>query len=707
MRVRSLLIVVAVVAASLAAGSPPAGAADPVVPVAIAASAQTCALLSDKTVKCWGYNFNGQVGDDTQANRLTPVLVPGITDATALAVGGNHTCVIVTAGAMKCWGYNQFGQLGDNSGTQRLSPVSVQGITGATAIAAGFNHTCAVVGGGVKCWGNNGQGQLGDGTGTSGASSLVPVNVSGLSGVTALAISGDHGCAIIAAGAVRCWGFNPSGEVGDGTSGNIRNAPVTVTGLTGATDLGLGKGHSCAILTGGTAKCWGDNTSGQIGDGTQDQRTTPTTVSGLTGATDIAGGEEVTGPNHTCAVVGGGVVRCWGTNDQFELGDGTTTMRLTPNTVPGITGATMVRAGLNDSCALLTGGVVKCWGFNGAGRLGDGTSTNRSTATSVTGFGPTTAPGVPAVGAVKPGNARASVSWTAPGNDGGSPITGYVVTPFIGAVEQPSTTFASAATTQVVTGLVNGTTYAFKVAAVNAIGTGPRSNLSAGVTPIAYHPFASWSAFVARQFLDLTGVAPSAASSSSWASQLGNGSKTKGDLILALRRGTDNLAHIDPVARLYRAFLGRAPDAGGLKFWVNRHRFGGWSLTRMADSFASSNEFKTKYGTLTNRQFVTRIYTDVLGRTADSSGVNYWTGKLDSGSRTRGGVMIGFSESNEYKRKQAENTDVAVAHVFLLNRTATTAETNDWVTRQKAGTSVAVLATELLDSSKYATHVTG
>ena len=127
----------------------------------------------------------------------------------------------------------------------------------------------------------------------------------------------------------------------------------------------------------------------------------------------------------------------------------------------------------------------------------------------------------------------------------------------------------------------------------------------------------------------------------------------------------------------------------------------------MADSFASSNEFKRKYGTLTNRQFVTRIYTDVLGRTADQAGVDYWTKKLDTKSRTRGGVMVGFSESNEYKRKQAENTDVSVGYIFLLGRVPTAPESTDWVTRQKAGTTHVTLLGELLGSAGYATHITG
>ena len=223
----------------------------------------------------------------------------------------------------------------------------------------------------------------------------------------------------------------------------------------------------------------------------------------------------------------------------------------------------------------------------------------------------------------------------------------------------------------------------------------------------SFAPFASWNAFIIRQYQDLTAQNPTTSNLNAWRENLATGAKTKGELIEGLRRSSENVANVDPVARLYRAFLGRTPDAGGLKFWVNRRRAGTWTLTKMADSFASSNEFKTKYGTLTNRQFVTRIYTDVLGRTADTAGVNYWTGRLDAHAKTRGQVMVGFSESSEYKRKQAENTDAAVVFIYVMGRRPSDLEVAGWASRNKAGIPVPELAEELLRSSAYATHITG
>lgn len=220
-------------------------------------------------------------------------------------------------------------------------------------------------------------------------------------------------------------------------------------------------------------------------------------------------------------------------------------------------------------------------------------------------------------------------------------------------------------------------------------------------------PFSSWTTLVKRVYVDLTRAQPSPTALRTWQAALDGESKTAGDLVEALRRGTDNTTNVDPVARLYRAFFGRTPDAAGLKYWVARKRTGASSVTKMANTFAASNEFRSKYGKLSNRAFVTRIYRDVLERSADPSGVSYWTGKLDRKERSRGQVMVGFSESSEYRRKQAENTDVAVVYIFLLGRAPTVQEVHDWVARQRSGTSQAALSDELLASPGYAEHITG
>jgi hypothetical protein len=208
-----------------------------------AGNEHTCALTTAGGVKCWGGNSHGELGDGTTTGHTTPADVSGLANGVVAVTAAHawHTCALTTAGGLKCWGRNFEGQLGDGTITNRLTPVDVSGLTSdVAAVAAGVNHTCAVTtGGGLKCWGRNAEDQLGTETtelcpdlpGPPLPCSTTPVNVFGLtSGVAAVAGGIDHSCAVTTAGGVKCWGSNEFGWLGDGTTTN-RPTPVAVFGF--------------------------------------------------------------------------------------------------------------------------------------------------------------------------------------------------------------------------------------------------------------------------------------------------------------------------------------------------------------------------------------------------------------------------------------------------------------------------------------------
>ena len=383
-----------------------------------AGRSHTVALLADGTVRTWGANGSGQLGDGSTLASLTPVQVIDPSDPTgfltnvaAIAAGEYHTVAILLDGTLRTWGNGEYGKLGDGSSVARNTPVQVSDppdptgyLTNVVAISAGEGHTAAVIAGGtVRTWGWNAFGQLGDGTTTD---SLLPTQVidptdpSGfLTGVSDVLARRDHCITLQVDGTVRAWGHKGYGVLGEGSPGIVDVAtqvkdPSDPTGnLTRVAAAAGGFNHSTVLLTDGTVRSWGENPYGQLGDGSTNISWTPVQVidpsdptGTLTGVQGIAAGWY-----HSAALMTDGTVRSWGRGWFGAMGDGASTDRLTPVQVQDpadpsgfLTGVIAIDAGGYRTVALKPDGTLWTWGRNLSGELGDGTKTNRLTVIQVT-----------------------------------------------------------------------------------------------------------------------------------------------------------------------------------------------------------------------------------------------------------------------------------------------------------------------------------
>lgn len=351
----------------------------------------TCAARDNGTAACWGDNSEGQIGDSTTVQRVTPIAVSNLTNVAGISNGFLHSCARVANGTVRCWGDNRSGQLGDNSTVDRATPVPVGvngGLRNVSALTSGHFHNCVIRStGGVACWGENAVGQLGDGTTVD---RLTPVNVA-IAGVKAVAAGYQHTCAVLIAGTVQCWGGNNSGQLGTGGLTNS-SVPVPVQGVTSAVAIAAGAEHTCALLANGAVQCWGANFLGQLGNGNTVMQLLRVAVHDISDAVAIAAGDL-----HTCALTVHGGARCWGANYSGQLGDGTTTDRPTPvvvrrvfteGTPRGLRGVARIALGASTTCAQLAHGETRCWGLNLNGQIGDGTTTDRLIPAPVLTFAP-------------------------------------------------------------------------------------------------------------------------------------------------------------------------------------------------------------------------------------------------------------------------------------------------------------------------------
>jgi len=388
--------------------------------------AGSCALLTSGSVDCWGYGHFGQLGNGSfysptvsgVQGSAVPVAVTGVggtgtlTGVASLVSANYSLCALLTSGGVDCWGDGADGEMGNRTfytGIQAGSafPVAVTGVggtgtlSGVASLTSADHSFCALLtSGGVDCWGYGADGQLGNGTFYTGTQpgSAFPVAVTGvggtgtLTGVAGLTGASENFCARLTSGGLDCWGQGSKGQLGDGTFYTAANfgsaAPVAVKGvggtgtLTGVASLAGFSGGSCARLTSGQVDCWGQGSSGQLGNGGIGSSAAPVAVKGVGGSGTLTGVASLTSAQYgSCARLTSGRVDCWGESNWGTLGDGSFSYSAVPVAVKGVDGSgtltgvvSLTSNGPGDlMSALLTSGGLDCWGQDYNGQLGNGT----------------------------------------------------------------------------------------------------------------------------------------------------------------------------------------------------------------------------------------------------------------------------------------------------------------------------------------------
>lgn len=302
--------------------------------------------LKAGAVWSWGQNDKGQLGDGTTLTRLSPVQVLSISTATKIAAGQDFSLALLANGTVVSWGGNGFGQLGNGTATASSTPVQVSGLTNVVSIAAGDFHALAIKNDGtIWTWGYNAYGQLGNGTMDN---SSTPVQVLGLLSTPVQVAGGStHSAVRFSNGQVWCWGNNENGQLGDGMSPAPSLTPVQATGVSNVTQIAVGKNHTVVVQSNGTVWSWGTNASGELGNGTTNEAASPVQVSGLTTAVAVGAGG-----SFSLAALADGTARSWGSNAQGQLGNGNNTSSLVPVTVSGLTYVEAVSGGAQHGLAL-------------------------------------------------------------------------------------------------------------------------------------------------------------------------------------------------------------------------------------------------------------------------------------------------------------------------------------------------------------------
>ncbi len=350
-----------------------------------------CALFSDGKISCWGSNLSGQLGVTGVDSSSTPIQLRGLVPIKTISAGGWHSCALTTDERIFCWGINSSAEVGATADTKpHFDPNEVKGFPiGAKPVdvQSGSFHSCALLTGDrVACWGYNAQGQLGTGTASgqtvSPTNSAKPSAISSLTGATSITLGGQTTCATMPSG-IECLGSNIFGQLGRGSATPLVDVRSAALGsvIVGVDSFLSAQGRNFAVTRqDGRVVLWGSNGYGEsgIGDAATDIYG-PTLYPGLENIASATAGNDM-----TCVVTKERSVKCWGRNTSGQVGQPSGGTITKPTLVPNLTNVYRVALStLSFGCALTYDGEVYCWGANESGQLGDGTTTSSSTPVKV------------------------------------------------------------------------------------------------------------------------------------------------------------------------------------------------------------------------------------------------------------------------------------------------------------------------------------
>lgn len=355
----------------------------------------SCASANNNKLYCWGANTNGSLGrGDQYYNTPTNLLIPaGVSSFNQVSTAANNSCAIANTGKVYCWGDGTSGQIGNGTDASTNLPTQItmpDGVNSFSTVATTGTNTfsCALANtGNIYCWGNGTTGQIGNGASSNVNIPTATTMPSGVTSFSSVATGTNFSCALANTGNVYCWGTGDSGQIGNDASSNV-NVPTAVTmpsGVTSFRSIASGVQTNCAIANTGTVYCWGFGANGEIGNGANNNVNVPTAVTMPAGVTSFS--SVSINYNFSCAVANTGVVYCWGYGGYGQIGNGASVTVNVPTAVTmpaGVTNFSAAWVNAGSSCALANTGVVYCWGTGTNGQIGNGADSNVNVPTAVT-----------------------------------------------------------------------------------------------------------------------------------------------------------------------------------------------------------------------------------------------------------------------------------------------------------------------------------